>query len=99
MSEEVKKDLSKPEETSLPVAEKTTKSEAKEEREEVAAFSFDSSNEELPEEIKQNHEMRTVARAKKEVINQKRNTPRARLKHGRLVRPPLQRKSLIRLAQ
>jgi|SRR5680860_116139 len=98
MSEEVKKDLSKPEETSLPVAEKTTKSEAKEEREEVAAFSFDSSNEELPEEIKQKLEKNRVARAKKKLIKKKKKKTARVVKVGRAYIQATYNNTMITLA-
>ena len=83
MSEEVKKDLAKPEETSLPVAEKATKSEEKEERDEMAAFSFDSSDEELPEEIKQKLEKNKAARAKKKLVKKKKKKTARVVKVGR----------------
>lgn len=83
MSEEVKKDLAKPEETSLPVAEKATKGEEKEERDEMAAFSFDSSDEELPEEIKQKLEKNKAARAKKKLVKKKKKKTARVVKVGR----------------
>jgi small subunit ribosomal protein S11 len=83
MSEEVKKDLAKPEETSLPVAEKAPKSEEKEERDEMAAFSFDSSDEELPEEIKQKLEKNKAARAKKKLVKKKKKKTARVVKVGR----------------
>ena len=83
MSEEVKKDLEKPEETSLPVADKAAKGEEKEERDEMAAFSFDSSDEELPEEIKQKLEKNKAARAKKKLVKKKKKKTARVVKVGR----------------
>lgn len=83
MSEEVKKDAEKLEETSLPVADKALNSEEKEERDEMAAFSFDSSDEELPEEIKQKLEKNKAARAKKKLVKKKKKKTARVVKVGR----------------
>jgi len=55
----------------------------KDERDELAAFSFDSSNEELPEEIKQKLEKNKAARAKKKLIKKKKKKTAKVVKVGR----------------
>ncbi len=88
MSDKENKDLAAKEEATLataaPVAEeKAAKDEAKEERDELAAFSFDSSDEELPEEIKQKLEKNKAARAKKKLVKKKKKKTAKVVKTGR----------------
>ncbi len=88
MSDKENKDLAAKEEAKLaaaaPVAEeKAAKGEEKEERDELAAFSFDSSDEELPEEIKQKLEKNKAARAKKKLVKKKKKKTAKVVKSGR----------------
>jgi small subunit ribosomal protein S11 len=83
MSEEVKKDAVKKEDVALEAELKPAKSEEKEERDEMAAFSFDSSDEELPEEIKQKLEKNKAARAKKKLVKKKKKKTARVVKVGR----------------
>ena len=88
MSDKENKDLAAKEETKLvaaaPVAEEqAAKGEEKEERDELAAFSFDSSDEELPEEIKQKLEKNKAARAKKKLVKKKKKKTAKVVKTGR----------------
>lgn len=88
MSDKENKDLAAKEEATLataaPVAEeKAAKEEAKEERDELVAFSFDSSDEELPEEIKQKLEKNKAARAKKKLVKKKKKKTAKVVKTGR----------------
>ncbi len=57
--------------------------EAKEERDELAAFSLDSSSEDLPEEIKQKLEKNKAARAKKKLVKKKKKRTARVVKTGR----------------
>ncbi len=91
MSEEVKKTASQ-EETEEPkkapelkVDAKAEVKEVKEEKEEKESdgFSFDSSDEELPEEIKQKLEKNKQARAKKKLIKKKKKKTARIVKVGR----------------
>jgi len=84
MSEEVKKEIVnetalEPQKTPEP---KLADKEEKEERE-SEGFSFDSSNEELPEEIKQKLEKNKAARAKKKLIKKKKKKTARVVKVGR----------------
>ncbi len=83
MSEEVKKDAVTKDEVLAPTESKPVKSEEKEERDEMAAFSFDSSDEELPEEIKQKLEKNKIARAKKKLVKKKKKKVARIVKVGR----------------
>ena len=83
MSEEVKKDETKKEKIAPEVEIKAVQGEEKENRDEMAAFSFDSSDEELPEEIKQKLEKNKVARAKKKLIKKKKKKTARVVKIGR----------------
>ena len=83
MSEEVKKDSVKKEDVAPDAELKPVKGEEKEERDEMAAFSFDSSDEELPEEIKQKLEKNKVARAKKKLVKKKKKKTARVVKVGR----------------
>jgi len=89
MSDEAKKTVAKPEaakdkieETSASKVKMASKTEVKEEKEAVD-FSFDSSNEELPEEIKQKLEKNKAARAKKKLIKKKKKRTTKVVKVGR----------------
>ncbi len=64
-------------------APKEDNKEEKEERDELAAFSFDSSDEELPEEIKQKLEKNKAARAKKKLVKKKKKKTAKVVKTGR----------------
>jgi small subunit ribosomal protein S11 len=83
MSEEVKKEAKVEDTKELKVPE--FKAEAKEEKEEkeTEGFSFDSSDEELPEEIKQKLEKNKQARAKKKLIKKKKKKTAKIVKVGR----------------
>lgn len=84
MSEEVKKEATSEEvKESKKVPE--LKAEAKEEKEEkeTEGFNFDSSDEELPEEIKQKLEKNKQARAKKKLIKKKKKKTAKIVKVGR----------------
>jgi len=83
MSEEVKKEAKVEATKELKVPE--LKVEAKEEKEEkeTEGFSFDSSDEELPEEIKQKLEKNKQARAKKKLIKKKKKKTAKIVKVGR----------------
>ena len=85
MSEEIKKEAAieagvkeAEEAKKAPVAEDKVKDEK-----EVEAFSFDSSDEELPEEIKQKLEKNKQARAKKKLIKKKKKKVAKVVKIGR----------------
>ena len=84
MSEEVKKEATSEE---VKESKKTPelKAEVKEEKEEkeTEGFSFDSSDEELPEEIKQKLEKNKQARAKKKLIKKKKKKTAKVVKVGR----------------
>ena len=84
MSEEVKKEATSEE---VKESKKTPelKAEVKEEKEEkeTEGFSFDSSDEELPEEIKQKLEKNKQARAKKKLIKKKKKKTAKIVKVGR----------------
>jgi small subunit ribosomal protein S11 len=81
MSDEVKKEIE-----ATPVAEVTPATpvlkEEKEEKE-TEGFSFDSTNEELPEEIKQKLEKNKAARAKKKLIKKKKRKTAKVVRVGR----------------
>jgi len=83
MSEEAKKEAKVETTKELKVPE--LKVEAKEEKEEkeTEGFSFDSSDEELPEEIKQKLEKNKQARAKKKLIKKKKKKTAKIVKVGR----------------
>jgi small subunit ribosomal protein S11 len=81
MSDEAKKDALPVEEEKEPKAAPVLK-EDKEEKE-TAGFSFDSSDEELPEEIKQKLEKNKAARAKKKLIKKKKRKTAKVVKVGR----------------
>jgi len=98
MSEEVKKDAEKKEET-LPTTDvKEVKGEEKEERDEAVAFSFDSSDEELPEEIKQKLEKNKAARAKKKLVKKKKKKTARVVKVGRAYIQATYNNTMITLA-
>jgi small subunit ribosomal protein S11 len=84
MSEEVKKEVA-PEEVKevekAPVLE--VGSQEEKEEKEVDTFSFDSSDEELPEEIKQKLEKNKQARAKKKLVKKKKKKVAKVVKVGR----------------
>lgn len=84
MSEEVKKETTSKEATETKKVPEL-KVEAKEEKEEkeTDGFSFDSSDEELPEEIKQKLEKNKQARAKKKLIKKKKKKTAKIVKVGR----------------
>lgn len=84
MSEEAKKEASQEEVKELKPTPKL-KVEEKEEKEEKESegFSFDSSDEELPEEIKQKLEKNKQARAKKKLIKKKKKKTARIVKVGR----------------
>lgn len=64
-------------------AEVKLEKETKEEREELASFSLDSSDEDLPEEIKQKLEKNKAARAKKKLVKKKKKRTARVVKTGR----------------
>lgn len=64
-------------------AEIKLEKETKEEREELASFSLDSSDEDLPEEIKQKLEKNKAARAKKKLVKKKKKRAARVVKTGR----------------
>jgi small subunit ribosomal protein S11 len=78
MSEEAKKDVKSDEEKI-----KTEEIKDKAEEKDSGAFSFDSSDEELPEEIKQKLEKNKAARAKKKLIKKKKKKVAKTVKIGR----------------
>lgn len=80
MPDEVKKEEAKQEEVKEPKAAPVLE-EAKEEKE--TEFSFDTSSEELPEEIKQKLEKNKQARAKKKLIKKKKKRTAKVVKVGR----------------
>lgn len=91
MSDQANKDLETKEEANqieieqndAPIQDEVAKEE-KDEREELAAFSFDSSSsEELPEEIKQKLEKNKAARAKKKLVKKKKKKTTKVVKAGR----------------
>ena len=83
MPEEVKA-VKKEDKLEAPVVSETSPlaSEDKEERE-TAEFSFDITNEELPEEIKQKLEKNKVARSKKKLVKKKKKKAQKVVKSGR----------------
>ena len=94
MSDKENKDLEKQPNVSAENTEVVAKSEAnvtdqigekkeKDERDQLATFSFDSSDEELPEEIKQKLEKNKAARAKKKLIKKKKKKVAKTVKVGR----------------
>ena len=107
MSEEVKKEeesvndgSEKKVENKEPKAAPTLKVEEKEEKEEKegAEFSFDSSDEELPEEIKQKLEKNKQARAKKKLIKKKKKRVARIVKVGRAYIQATYNNTMITLA-
>jgi len=75
------KKIATPESAANPV--QTGEKAEKEERDELSSFSFDSSDEELPEEIKQKLEKNKAARAKKKLIKKKKKKAAKIVKIGR----------------
>ena len=107
MSEEVKKEDSsenngaeKKAENKEPKAAPTLKVEEKEEKDdkEGVEFSFDSSDEELPEEIKQKLEKNKQARAKKKLIKKKKKRVARIVKVGRAYIQATYNNTMITLA-
>lgn len=107
MSEEVKKEeesvndgSEKKVENKEPKVAPTLKVEEKEEKEEKegAEFSFDSSDEELPEEIKQKLEKNKQARAKKKLIKKKKKRVARIVKVGRAYIQATYNNTMITLA-
>ena len=107
MSEEVKKEedsakdgVAKTIETKELKVAPTLKVEEKEEKEEKesAEFSFDSSDEELPEEIKQKLEKNKQARAKKKLIKKKKKRVARIVKVGRAYIQATYNNTMITLA-
>ncbi len=82
MSEEAKIATKKEDELPKEAADVAAPQEEKEERE-APEFSFDSANEELPEEIKQKLEKNKAARSKKKLVKKKKKKTAKVVKSGR----------------